>query len=74
MKYLLSETEYKELKEAKESVGKIYKILKENYDETNLQYRFDDETYRKIREAIDWQCGSAYTVDILGQTFQISRY
>ena len=74
MKYLLSESEYEELKKAKEKVDKINKILGENYDESNLQYQFDDESYRKIREAILGGCGSAYTVNILGKIFKISRW
>ena len=52
MKYLLSESEYEELKKAKEKVDKIGKILGENYDESNLQYQFDDESYRKIASLI----------------------
>lgn len=74
MKYLLSESEYEELKKAKEKVDKIDKILEENYNDESKQYQFNDESYRKIREAIWGGCGSAYTVNILGQIFKISRW
>jgi len=74
MKYLLSESEYEELKKAKEKVDKAYKILEENYDESNFQYQFDNESYRKIREVICGGCGSIYTVNILGKIFKISRW
>lgn len=73
MKYILSESEYEELKKAKEKVDEIGKILKENYNKPELRYQFDDESYRKIRETILGRCGSAYTVDILGHIFKISR-
>lgn len=74
MKYILSESEYEELKEAKEKVARIGEILDENYNEHELQYHFDDETYRKIRETVWGGCGSAYTVNLLGQIFKISRW
>ena len=44
------------------------------HHQSNLQYQFDDESYRKIREAILGGCGSAYTVNILGKIFKISRW
>ena len=73
MQYILNEIEYRKLTDAKESVDMIDKILKENYDKTKLTYNFDDESYRKVRKALGWFCGSGFKVNILGTNFQICK-
>jgi len=74
MQYILNESEYEELKKAKEKLDKIGEILEENYNEPKLQYQFDDESYRKIRETIWGGCGSAYTVNLSDKIFKVSRW
>jgi hypothetical protein len=73
MQYILTQNEYDELMKYKEGFKKANKVLSNNYDENNKCFNFNEDTYRMLVTALGNGYGSAYSANVCGTNFTITK-
>ncbi|HCL4480306.1 TPA: hypothetical protein N2D99_002394 [Clostridium botulinum] len=73
MQYILNENEYNQLIKYREGFKKANKVLNHNYDKNNQCFNFNEDTYRMLMSVLGNNFGSAYSANICGTQFTITK-
>ncbi len=72
MQYLLTESEFQNLKSAEKEIAKIRKVIRKNFEREKNQYNFDEESFKMLISVLGG-CGSAFTANVDGNEFVVCK-